>query len=73
MIHARIKELVYGAPEPKTGAVGSAFELLDSPRHNHRILVRRGVLAEDCAGLLKGFFLTKRTMARNSAGTDLPE
>lgn len=65
MVHARIKDLVYGAPEPKTGAVNSAFDALGSSKHNHRIFVRQGVLAEECAGLLKQFFQSRRSLAKN--------
>jgi len=60
MIHARVSRLVFGAHEPKTGAVGSAFDLLSSDKHNHRIEVRTGVLAEQCAELMTSFFAKKR-------------
>ncbi len=60
MVHARIARVVYGAPDPKTGADGSAFDLLRSERHNHRIDVRSGVLAEPAAALLSGYFRGKR-------------
>lgn len=60
LIHARIRRLVYGAPDPKTGAAGSVFELLQSDRHNHRIEVTGGVLEDDCRDLLQQFFRNKR-------------
>jgi tRNA(adenine34) deaminase len=47
MVHARIARLVYGASDPKTGAAGSVFDLLADPRHNHRVQVQAGVLAEE--------------------------
>ena len=47
MVHARIARLVYGASDPKTGAAGSVFDLLADPRHNHRVEVQGGVLAEE--------------------------
>ena len=67
MIHARIKALVYGAPEPKTGAVSSAFEILNSPKHNHQVQIRQGVLAEQCAAVLKNFFQARREMVKNQS------
>ena len=47
MVHARIARVVYGASDPKTGAAGSVFDLLADPRHNHRVQVQGGVLAEE--------------------------
>ena len=60
MVHARIGTLIYGAPEPKTGAVRSTMELIDDPSWNHRIVVVAGVMAEECRGLLQEFFKEKR-------------
>jgi len=60
MIQARIERLVYGAPDPKAGAVDSLFQLAQDPRLNHRFAVRGGVLARVCGGLLRDFFRTKR-------------
>jgi tRNA(adenine34) deaminase len=60
MVHARIGTLIYGAPEPKTGAVISTLTLLDDPSWNHRVSVVSGVMAEDCRGLLQEFFREKR-------------
>ena len=60
LIHARVKRLVFGAKDPKTGAVGSVFDLLSDTRHNHSIEVTRGVLEEDCSMLLKIFFQQRR-------------
>ena len=60
MMHARIGTLIYGAPEPKTGAVRSMMTLLDDPGWNHRIMVVAGLMAEECGGLLQGFFQEKR-------------
>jgi len=60
MIHARVARLVYGAADPKTGAVGGALDLLGHPSHNHRIEVTGGVLAEDCAEQLRTFFRARR-------------
>lgn len=61
MIHARIDEVVFATPDPKTGACGSVFDLLGDPRHNHKVKLRSGLLAEESAGLLSGFFRSKRS------------
>ncbi len=65
--HARIKRLVFGAADPKTGACGSVVDLFAEPRLNHHTHVERGVLGEDCGGLLSRFFADRR--ARASAGS----
>jgi tRNA(adenine34) deaminase len=59
-LQARIGRLVYGAVDPKAGAVGSLYRLLDDARLNHRVPATGGVLAEECAALLDAFFETKR-------------
>ena len=63
LIHARVARVVYAAADPKTGAAGSVFDTLISTRHNHRIEVRQGLLAEASASLLQEFFRSRR---RNS-------
>lgn len=60
LLHARIKRLVYGADDPKAGAVHSVLQLLDHPQLNHRVEVRRGVLAARSANLLQTFFQSRR-------------
>ncbi|HOW42390.1 MAG TPA: tRNA adenosine(34) deaminase TadA [Candidatus Omnitrophota bacterium] len=60
LVLARIKEIVFGAPDPKTGACGSVFDIANCKKLNHRIQVRSGVLEADCALLLKEFFRKKR-------------
>ena len=60
MVHARIARLVYAAPDPKTGAAGSVFDLGEDPRHNHRIEVARGVLAAEAGTRLTNYFRRKR-------------
>ena len=60
LVHARIARIVYGAPDPKTGACGSVFDLAANPKLNHRLEVTGGVLAEECAALLKQFFAARR-------------
>ena len=56
MVQARIGRLVYGADDPKAGAVGSLYNLPEDPRHNHRVVVTRGVLADESRKLLVDFF-----------------
>jgi tRNA(adenine34) deaminase len=60
LVHARIKRLVYGADDPKAGAVRSVMQLLDYPQLNHRVEVHSGVLAGRCAELLQTFFKSRR-------------
>lgn len=60
MIHARIERLVFGAYDPKAGAVKSTFQLLSDPRHNHAIQWTGDVCADECAAVLKAFFKQKR-------------
>jgi len=60
MVHARIGTLIYGAPEPKTGAVCSTMGLIDDPSWNHRIAVVAGLMADESRELLQEFFKEKR-------------
>ncbi|TSA11139.1 MAG: tRNA adenosine(34) deaminase TadA [Betaproteobacteria bacterium] len=60
MLHARIARLVYGAADPKTGACGSVIDLFAEARLNHHATLTSGVLAEDCAALLRDFFSARR-------------
>jgi tRNA(adenine34) deaminase len=60
LVHARIKRLVYGADDPKAGAVKSVLQVLNHPQLNHRVEVRSGVLAGRCAELLQTFFKSRR-------------
>lgn len=60
MIHARLARVVYGAPDPKTGAAGSVFDLLQHPRHNHRLEVMAGVLGAEAGRRLSNYFRAKR-------------
>jgi len=60
LVHARIKSLVYGADDPKAGAVQSVVQVLNHPQLNHRMQVRSGVLAGRCAELLQTFFKNRR-------------
>jgi tRNA(Arg) A34 adenosine deaminase TadA len=60
MVHARVERVVYAASDPKTGAAGSVFDLLASPRHNHRVAVTGGVLAGEAGRMLTNYFRAKR-------------
>ena len=60
LILARVKRLVYGADDPKAGACGSVLDIVRNKKLNHRIEVKKGVLAEGCGTLLKEFFKKKR-------------
>ena len=75
IIHARIGRLVYGATEPKTGAVESRFQLLHAEGHNHTLDVTGGVLAEESGEVLRRFFAERRERARlrKSTGSDRPD
>ena len=59
-VHARIARIVFGAPDPKTGACGSVFDLASSAKLNHRIEVTGGVLADESAAVLRQFFAARR-------------
>ncbi len=60
MIHARLQRLVFGAWDPKGGAIESTVRALDHPHFNHRLAYRGGVLAEDARDLLQAFFKARR-------------
>ena len=60
MVNSRLGHLVYGATDPKAGAAGSQFDLVDAPALNHRVPRTTGVLADECGQLLVDFFAAKR-------------
>ncbi|MEK9803507.1 MAG: tRNA adenosine(34) deaminase TadA, partial [Curvibacter sp.] len=64
MLHARLKRVVYGAPDPKTGAAGSVLDLFGEARLNHQTAVQGGVLAEACTAVLQDFFQGRREAQR---------
>jgi len=64
IVQARIPRVVYGATDPKAGAVTTLYQLLDDPRLNHRCEVRSGVLADPCAELLREFFRRQRELGK---------
>lgn len=61
IIHARVGRVVFGAYDPKTGAAGSVFDVLNSDSYNHKVEINGGVLEQECAKLLSGFFRARRT------------
>ena len=67
MQHARIKRVVFGASDPKTGACGSVVNLFAESKLNHHTQVRGGVLAQDSAGLLSKFFADRRELKRGGS------
>ena len=70
LTHARVRRLVYGADDPKAGAVRSVMQVLNHPAMNHRMEVQGGVLAERCAELLQQFFQNRRAEQRSGAKRD---
>jgi tRNA(adenine34) deaminase len=62
MVHARIKRLVFGAFDPRMGAVCSVFHIFDHLSLNHRVQYEGGLLSEECERLLKAFFQSKRSL-----------
>ena len=69
MLHARLARVVFGAPDPKTGAAGSVVDLFAQPRLNHQTRLQGGVLASECGALLSQFFGARRVEARSMAQT----
>jgi tRNA(adenine34) deaminase len=69
LVLARLDRLVYGCPDPKTGACGSLYDIVRDGRLNHRLEVTAGVLADDCTRLLQDFFKQRR----RGNGADAPE
>jgi tRNA(adenine34) deaminase len=67
MLHSRLRRVVFGASDPKTGAAGSVVDLFAEPRLNHRTEVQGGVLADDCGSLLSRFFQSRLQEARLAA------
>ena len=59
-VAARVAEIVFGAEDPKAGAVSTLYRIASDPRLNHRALIIPGVLAEECSALLKKFFRPRR-------------
>lgn len=60
MVHARVKRLVYAATDPRAGAAGSVFNIVQHSALNHRLEITAGVMAQECGGLLREFFASRR-------------
>ena len=60
LVHARVRRLVYGASDPKAGAVHSVMQVVNHPKLNHRMEVTGGVMADTCGALLQKFFQSRR-------------
>ncbi|MGD9550141.1 MAG: tRNA adenosine(34) deaminase TadA [Burkholderiaceae bacterium] len=67
MLHARLARVVFGAADPKTGAAGSVLNLFAQPALNHQTQLQGGMLAHECAALLRGFFAQRRSQQRAQA------
>jgi tRNA(adenine34) deaminase len=65
MFHARVKEVVFGAPDPKTGVAGSVMNLYENAQINHHTHARGGVMAQACGSLLQRFFAERRKAAKS--------
>src|SRR6266478_5171250 len=70
ILHARIARLVYGAPDPKTGACGSLIDLFSDSRLNHHTTVRSGVLLQACSSTLSRFFAERRAQQQGGGAGD---
>ena len=68
VVSSRVARLVFAATDPKAGAVRSLYEIADDPRLNHRAVVEHGLLAEESAAMLKGFFAARRRRAEPPTG-----
>jgi tRNA(adenine34) deaminase len=70
IVNARVRRLVFGAHDPRYGAVESVFQLCDSSLLNHRLEITAGVLGKECSRLMKQFFVNKRTSAGAETQTE---
>lgn len=66
LMHARFKRVVYGTPDPKTGAAGSVVDLFSNAQLNHHTEVKGGVMVEPCGALLREFFVARRAEAKRA-------
>jgi len=60
IVHARVKRVVYGALDPRAGAIESVFDVFRNPKLNHQVEWYGGVMAEECGGILREFFEVRR-------------
>jgi len=73
LVLARLDALVYGAEDPKTGAVRSLYRICEDDRLNHRVAVTGGVLADECGDLLREFFRGRRNQQNCASRGQTPE
>jgi tRNA(adenine34) deaminase len=66
MLHARLKRVVFGASDPKTGAAGSVINLFEQSQLNHQTQVQGGLLTQECAAVLQAFFKLRRSQKMNA-------
>ncbi len=69
LVHARVARLVYGAPEPKTGAIESAGQLFEHMAFNHRLEIEGGMLDDEAAALISRFFAERRALKKKTTPT----
>ena len=72
LVHARVAAVVFGAPEPRWGALVSSLQAHEAPGLNHRLAVTGGVLEDECRALMQQFFRDKRQAGRNGAVASTP-
>jgi tRNA(adenine34) deaminase len=65
IVHARLRRVIFGCPDPKAGGAGGLLNLLQMPQLNHRCEITREVRADECARVLKDFFLARRVQTTN--------
>ena len=68
ILQARLARIVFGTRDPKTGAAGSLYNILNDPRLNHQVIVTEGILKDECADILSRFFKEKRVRADSAGG-----
>ncbi len=66
LVHSRVKRLVFASSDLKTGAAGSAFNLVNSSQLNHQLIVENGIMAEQCSELLSSFFKRRRSEKKSA-------
>jgi tRNA(adenine34) deaminase len=64
IVNARVPRLIYGCDDPKAGAVRTLYQICENPKLNHRVAVTPGVLADECAVLLRDFFKAQRALGK---------
>lgn len=69
IVHSRISRVIFGARDPKCGAVVSLYNILDDKRLNHQVKVTEGIMAEECGEIISRFFQQKRVTSRPASAT----